>query len=128
MEFCADLIGIVKTKTKVFCKDTIGNLTKELPGCYNLMLSSKPRVPRGRPLISIGYKYNARKVLSYIFIDKIWSTQAGLHYLSKYPDQFFNVSVFPIASPLVVYKFFGSVNDVDYHNKSRQSDLVLEKF
>ena len=27
-----------------------------------------------------------------------------------------------------MYKFFGSVNDVDTHNKSRQSDLALEKF
>ena len=27
-----------------------------------------------------------------------------------------------------MYKFFGSVNEVEYHNKSRQSDLSLEKF
>ena len=73
-------------------------------------------------------QHNARKVLSYIVIDKICTTQTGLHYLSKYPDQFFNVSILHVASPLVMYKFFGSVNEVDYHNKSRQSDLSLEKF
>ena len=27
-----------------------------------------------------------------------------------------------------MYKLFGSVNEVDSHNKSRQSDLVLDKF
>ena len=49
-------------------------------------------------------------------------------YLSNYPDQFYNVSVFPVASTLVMFKFFGSVNEVDSHNKSRQYDLALEKF
>ena len=78
IEVCADLIGIVKTNTQVFCKDTIGDLTKDWPVCSYLLLRSKPRVPRGRLLIFIVSKYNVQKVLYYIVIEKIWSTQAGL--------------------------------------------------
>ena len=38
-------------------------------------------VPGGRPLISVGYKYNARKVIYYIVIENAERTQAGLPYL-----------------------------------------------
>ena len=46
----------------------------------------------------------------------------------KYPDQFTNITIRPVALPLVVSKFFGVVKEVDSHNKSRQSYLALEKF
>ena len=84
-------------------------------------------VTGGRPIIAIGYKYNMWKVLSFIVKENSDSTQAGLPYLSKYNDQFYNVAIHPVARPLFMSKFFGSVNEVDYHKKSRQSDLALEK-
>ena len=58
-----DLIGMVKTNTKGFCKATIEGLTKDWPGGSYIVLRSKPMVPGERPLIAIGYKYNSRKVL-----------------------------------------------------------------
>ena len=61
-------------------------------------------VPGDMPLIAIGYKYNARKVLSFIITDNTGSTNTGIPYLSKYPDQFTNVSIRPVARPLVVSK------------------------
>ena len=61
-------------------------------------------VPGDRPLIAIGYKYNARKVLSFIITDNSGSTKTGNPYLSKYPDQFTNVSIHPVARPLVMPK------------------------
>ena len=61
-------------------------------------------VPRGRPLIAIGYKYNARKVLYFIVTYNSGSTNTGVPYLSKYPDQFTNVSICPVARPLVMSK------------------------
>ena len=85
-------------------------------------------VPGCRPLIAIGHKYNTHIFLSYIVIDNTGITQTGLTYLSKYPGQFYNVSIRPVARPLVMYKFVGSVNEVDFHNKSTQTDLALEKF
>ena len=52
----AEFIGVVKANTKGFYKETIEKLTKDWSGGSYLMLRSKPMVPRGRPLISIGYK------------------------------------------------------------------------
>ena len=84
-------------------------------------------VPRGRPLIAIGYKYNARKVLYFIVTDNAGRTQAGPTYLSNYPDQFTNFAIRPVANTLVMYTFFGAVNEVESHNKSRKHDLEPEK-
>ena len=68
------------------------------------MLKRKPMVPGDRPIIAIGYKYNVRKVLSFIVTDNAGSTKTGIPYLSKYPDQFTNVSIRPVSRPLVMSK------------------------
>ena len=127
-ELGAELIGMVKTNTKGFCNETIEKLTKDWPGGSYLLLRSKPMVPGGRPLIDISYKYNARKFLYFIVTEKTGSTNTGIPYLSKYPDQFNNVAIFPVARPLVMSNIFSAVNEVDSHNKSRQSDLALDKW
>ena len=106
MELGVELIGMVKTNTKGFRKDKIENLTKTWPGGSYLVLRSKPMVPGGRPLIAIGYKYNARKVLSFIVTDNTGTTKTGIPYLSKYPDQFTNVSIRPVARPVVMSNLF----------------------
>ena len=61
-------------------------------------------VPGGPPLIDIGYKYNARKVLSFNVTDNAGSAKTSIPYLSNYPDQFTNVSIRPVARPLVMSK------------------------
>ena len=50
-------------------------------------------VPGDRTLIVIGYKYNTRKVISFIVTENKGITQANIAYLSNYPDQFYNVSI-----------------------------------
>ena len=127
MEVGAELVGMVNTNTKGFCKEKIEKLTNDWPGGFYLMLRNKPMVPGDRPLIAIGYKYNARKVLYFIVTDNAWSTNTVITYLSKYPDQYNNVAICPVARPLVMSKK-SAVNEVDSHNKSRQSDLSLEKW
>ena len=92
------------------------------------MLRSKCMVPGDGPIIAIGYKYNARKVLYFIAIADAGNIKAGIPYLSRCPYPFYNASILPVYSPLAMYKLFGSVNEVDSHNKSMQYDLVLEKF
>ena len=84
-------------------------------------------VPGDRPLIAISYRYKSRKVLSFIVTDNAGSKNTGIPYLSKYPDQFTNVAIRPVARPLVMSKK-SVVNEVDSHNKSRQSDLEMEKW
>ena len=93
MELGDEFIGVVKTNTKGFCKETIKKLTKYCLGGYYLVLRIKPMVPGGRPLISIGYKYNGWKVLFFIAISDAGSTKAGITYLYKYPGPFNNVSI-----------------------------------
>ena len=85
-------------------------------------------VPGVMMLITICCKYNAHNVLYFIVTDNSGSTQAGIPCLYQYPYQFTNFSILHVDCSLVMYKFFGAVNQVDSQNKSRQSDLVLEKF
>ena len=61
-------------------------------------------VPGDRSLIAIGYKYNVWKVIYFIAIDNAGSTKTGIPYLSKYPDQFTNVAIRPVARPLFMSK------------------------
>ena len=70
-------------------------------------------VPGGRPLIDIGHKYNACKVVYFIVIEDSGITKAGIPYLYKYPDLFSNVFIIPVYRHLVMSKFFVSVNGID---------------
>ena len=58
-----DLVGIVKTNTKVFCKDTIEVLVKDYPVGSYIVLRSNIMVTWKRLLIAIDYKYYSRKLL-----------------------------------------------------------------
>ena len=95
---------MVKTNTKVFCKETIEKLTKDWPGGSYLVLRSKPMVPGDMLIISIGYNYNAQKVIYFIVTDNSGSTKTGIPYLSKYYDQFTNVAIRPVTRPLIMSK------------------------
>ena len=66
------------------------------------MLRRNPMVPGGRPLIAIGYKYNVRKVISFIVTDNSGITQEILTCLFKYTDQFTNFSITLLISPLLL--------------------------
>ena len=71
-------------------------------GHVNDVLSRKPMVPGGRPLIAIGYKYNARKVISFIVTDNAGSTKTGIPY---YPSILTNLLMFPFTLLLVPLLF-----------------------
>ena len=71
-----------------------------------------------RQMIASGLNYNYWKVLYFISTDYSWSKKSGITYLSNFPDQFYNVVIHPVGFPLLVYKLFGSVNEVDSHSKS----------
>ena len=117
MEVVDGFIGMVKTNTKGLFKETIEKLTKDWPGGSHLVLRSKHMVPGDRQIIAIGYNYNAQKVLYFIFADNAGSTNIGIPYLSKYPDQFTNGAIRPVALSLVMSKLFSAVNEVESHNK-----------
>ena len=104
MEMGAELIGMVKTNTKGFCKEKIEKITKDWPRGSYLVLRRKHMVPGDRLLVAIGYKYNAQKFLSFIVTDDAGITKTGIPCLSKYPDQFTNVAIRPVSRPLVMSK------------------------
>ena len=66
------------------------------------MLMINNMVPRDRLFIVIGYKYSVWKVLSFIGTDNSDSTKTGIPYLPKYPDQFTNVYICPVARTLIL--------------------------
>ena len=48
--------------------------------------------------------------------------------LYKYPETFSNLYICPVSLNLIMYKFFVYGNNVYFHNKSRHSDLALQKY
>ena len=89
------------------------------------MLTRKPILPEGIPLIAIGYKYIAQKIIYFIVTERAEITKARLPYLSNYPGHISNVAICSVVCILVMYNFFGSVNEVYSQNKSRHSDLEM---
>ena len=87
------MIGMFKNNKKGFCKESIDNLTKYWPGGSYLVLRIKPMVPRGRLINAIGYKYTTRKVLYFIVTVNARRTTAGINYLSKYLELFYNAEI-----------------------------------
>ena len=51
-----DLIGMVKTNTKLFIRAVIEGLTKDWPDISYILLRSKTVVSGERPLLDIGHK------------------------------------------------------------------------
>ena len=122
MDFGVDMIGLVKTNKKEFCKDTIEKFTKYCPGGCDLVSRIKPMVPGGRPISAIGYKYNSWKVLYFIATEDAGIKKSGIPYLSKLPEPFSNVDIRPVDRPIVMSKFFGYVNELD--SQKNQGSLI----
>ena len=85
-------------------------------GSY-LVMNGTPIVPSGRPLMSIGYKYNSRKALGFISTEGDGSTEPGYPYLSRFPDIYWNVSVRPVILTHVLGRYFNACNAIDNHNR-----------
>ena len=91
-------------------------------------MNSTPIVPGDRPLMVIVYKYNYRKVLVFIANDGDGNTEPGDTYLSRYPDNCFNVYVRPIVCPCLKGRSFNACNSIYNHNKMWQSYPEVNKY
>ena len=56
-------------------------MTKYCPGGSYLAFLIKPAVSRDRPLIDIGYKYNAQNIISFSAMKYEGGTKDGITYL-----------------------------------------------
>ena len=127
MEVGYELICLVKTNAKGFCKDTTDNLTKYWQVGSYLMLNTKPMEPGDRPLLAISYKYNFQRVFYFITTYMSRKPEYGITYLSKYHINYANVSIQPLAHTQIMAKFSGYINTIEPHNKSRHSYLSWKK-
>ena len=78
-------------------------------------------------LVSVGYKYNKKAVLTFVFTKGAGKTTKGEPYSARFPDKFGNVCTRQVARPDIVSHYFRYSNVVDLHNQARQFDLALEK-
>ena len=117
----------MKTIHEGVCLYTLENLKKDCPGGSYIFMKSTPRVPCGRPLMDIGYKYNSRKVLGFIAIEGDGIIKPGDPYLSCFLDIYANFSVRPVVFPHLLGMYFKACNAIDSHNRIRHSVLALYK-
>ena len=101
---------------------------KYFPGGSYLVMRITPRVPGGIPTRAMVYKYNSRKFLGFIATEGAGSTESGDPYLSRFPDMYYNVSIFPINCPNLIGRYFNDCNLIRNQNRMRQSDIDLDKY
>ena len=123
-----DYCGLAKKIHKGFCIATLENETKNFPGGSYLVMKSTPRVTGGIPLLTIGYKYNSRRVLRFITTEEDGSTETGDPYLSCFPETYYNDSVRCVVCPHLIGRYFSACNAIKNQNRMQNSDLALEKY
>ena len=104
--------GLVKTSSKGFCLDKLENLMNYWPGGSYIVMRRTPRFPGGRPLIDIRYNYNYGKILWFISNEGAGSNEPGDPYLSRFPDMYFNVSIFPVVRPKFLGRHLNTCNPI----------------
>ena len=90
-------------------------------------MKSTPRFPGEQPLLAIGYKYSSMNPLWFIATEGGGSNDPGDPYLSRFPDIYSNVSVFPVVLPHLLGSYLNACNAIYNHNRIRKSDLALDK-
>ena len=77
-------------------------------------------------LIGIGYKYNNRKVISFIATKGNGHIEAGISYKAKWEKNNGAKMVRRVARLQMVSTYFKNLNIIDKGNQSRQYSLRLE--
>eukprot|EP00978_Attheya_sp_CCMP212_P033928 scaffold139680_cov35-Attheya_sp.AAC.1 len=125
LKFDSDFVGPVKMGHSRFPKKWLEEKMKDWPGGTWLVLEGKG--DEEVDLIAIGYKYNTRKVLSFICTKGAGNTEPGDPYEARWMDSKGNHASRNIPRPDVISKYFNESNGIDTHNHVRQSELKLEK-
>ena len=117
---------VIKTAHSRSPKFWLEDKMKDMPGGTWIVLEGKPE-KEGIDLICIGYKYNKKKVLTFVMTRGAGSIKAGEPYQARFPDKYGNVCVRHVMRPAILSQYFKFSNCVDLHNQSRQFDLALEE-
>ena len=117
---------IIKTAHSRSPKFWLEDKMKHMPGGTWIVLEGKPE-KEDVELLCIGYKYNKKKVLTFVMTRGAGSTKAGEPYEARFPDKYGNVCIRHVMRPAILSQYFKFSNCVDLHNQSRQFDLALEE-
>ena len=98
----ADMIGMVKINMKRLGSDIIEKMKKYWIGDSYLILKRNSTSPKDRLIIDIVSKYNIKKVLYFIDTENSSITNAGIRYLYRQHNPFYNVSILSVYFPLFV--------------------------
>jgi hypothetical protein len=118
-------VGPVKQNSTRCPKEEIEELMKGWPSGSSIVFECKTEA--GHDLVCVGYKYNARKCLTFIATKNAGSTLEGDPYVARFPDPFGNVKTRNVRRPQLISHYFSLSNRIDNHNHARQYELALEK-
>ena len=119
-------VTMVKTAHSRSPKKFLEAEMQGMPGGVWIVLEGRAK-KEGVDLLALGYKYNSKNVLTFVYTRGAATSAPGVPYEARFPDSFGNVCVRHVARPAVVSTYFKYSNLVDLHNQSRQFDLALEK-
>ena len=98
----------------------------DFPGGTWVVLEGRTHKNAG--LLTIGYKYNSTKVLTFVLSRGAGSTVMGRPYQACFPDIYENAHTQDIPRPQVLNNCFDHCGLMDSHNQGRQAHLALEDF
>ena len=124
-EYGHDFVGPVKTATSLFVNKEIEKIMKEWPSGTHLVMEGTS--PNDNKLLTIGYKYNKRKVLTFVATKNAGSTLVGEPYRARFIGDDNNIQFRSVDRPQIISAYFKTSNAVDKHNHARQAELKLEK-
>ena len=93
------------------------------PGSHLIMETTV----KERKYYVVGYKYNMKKVLSFISAEGAGHTGTGTPDEVKWLDDNGRMASRRIARPHMLSEYFKESNQIDKHNHVRQSQLAIEK-
>ena len=89
---------------------------KDMPGGTWIVLEGRAN-KEGVDLVTLGYKYNKKKVITFVFTKGARSSAPGKPYEARFPDKYGNVCIQHVGCPEIVWTYFAS------YRLSRTSEL-----
>ena len=124
-EYGHEFVGPVKTSTSLFMKDELEHLMKDWTSGTHIIMQGVSS--NNNSLLAIGYKYNTKKVLSFVATKNGGSSLVGEPYRARFIGDDNNIQFRSVDRPQIISAYFKASNCVDKHNHARQAELKLEK-
>jgi hypothetical protein len=125
LKFKSKFVGVVKTAHGRFPRHFLENKMKTWPAGSHLVLEGTTST--GVKLLSIGYKYNKKKVLCFICTADAGHTEPGQPYRAKWIGDNGEKFSKNVSRPDIIARYFGNCNVIDKHNHARQGILGMER-